>query len=153
MPILSSSDINELSAAWSARRDEAFTNQVIFDFLRLMQANIPADLKERLLDSIHFASKPKHMNCGFGGIQFDVDHVFYADGWGNKRMTIRQLVYGTDVLRQLAAVIGENIRVTPRFTDATVYFTIDFFPLHPSRVVYNPEDEVYDDLPELDPPV
>jgi hypothetical protein len=152
MPILSSSDINELSAAWTARREEAFKDQVVLDFLRFMQSRIPADLKERLLDSIAIASKPKHMNCGFGGVQFDVDHSLYADGWGSKRMTIKQLIYSTDALSQLAAMIGEHICVTPRFADAVVYFTIDFFP--PRTVqVYNPEDEVYDDLPELDPPV
>ena len=147
MPILSSSDINQLSAAWAARRDEAFTNQVIFEFLSFMQTKIPADLKERLLDSIHLASKPWHMQCGFGGVQFDVDHAFYADGWGNKRLTIKQVIYRTDALRQLAAMIGENIRVTPRFAGSVVFFTVDFFPRE-QRVIQNPEDEddiVYDE--------
>ena len=152
MPILSSSDINELSTAWSARREEAFKDQIVINFLHFMQTKIPANLKERLLDSINLASKPWHMQCGFGGVQFDIDHVFYADGWGNKRLTIKQVIYRTDALRQLAECIGENIRVTPRFAGSVVFFTIDFFAPHPVRVVYNPEEEVYDDMPSLDPP-
>ena len=141
MPILSSSDINQLSAAWAARRDEAFSGQVQFDFINFMKAKIPVDLKERLLVAIESAWKPKEMNCGIGGVEFPHDHVFYADGWGSRKMTIGQLIYHTEVLNVLSAHIGPNVRVTPRIgNNHAISFTIDFFPRE-QRVIQNPEDE------------
>jgi len=148
MPILSANDIKEISDTWNLRRDDAFKARVTSDFVVLMLDHVPENLKSQLLWAVQNVTTPSHLQLGFG-IQFDTSHTFTAEGWGNRKWSIKQVIYRTDALERIAREIGPNIKVTPHFVQNVVFFTIDFWPhrVYP-YVVHDPED-VYADMPPL----
>jgi hypothetical protein len=150
MTILSSSDINDLSTAWNLRRDTAFRQRIEDDFVELMLRYVPENLKEKLLWAIHQATNPAELSVSYAA-QFDIDHTFTAEGWGDRRCSIKNVVFHSNALARLGEAIGPNIRVVGHVTHTCVYFTIDFWPprVYP-HVIHNPEEEHYDDMPPLE---
>jgi hypothetical protein len=149
MAFLNNNDIDELSSAWNRRRDEAFRDAIEDDFVHMMLQHVPDNLKEQLLWAIHNATAPVQLQVAFS-VQFDRDHAFTAEGWGTRKLSIRQVIYNTNALARIARSIGPNIKVSHRLTQNSVFFTIDFWPtrVYP-HVVHNPEDE-YADMPHLE---
>lgn len=148
MPILSNTDIKEIADTWNLRRDDAFRAKITSDFVVMMLDNVPSDLKSQLLWVVQNVTTPSHLQLGFG-IQFDISHTFTAEGWGNRKWSIKRLIYRTDALERIAREIGPNIKVTPHIVNDIVFFTIDFWPprVYP-YAVHNPED-LYADMPSL----
>jgi hypothetical protein len=139
MPFFSTSDINELSNAWSARRNDAFNQKVEDDFVQYMINNVPIDLKDHLLHAISIATKPGHLSVVFGDVQFDADHLFYAEGWGNKRLTLRQVLRNTQALSRISEYLGPNMGVSYHYADNKVFFTVDFWAPRPQpHVIRDP---------------
>jgi len=150
MTILSSNDINELTTAWNLRRDTAFRERIEDDFVDLMLRYVPENLKEQLLWAVHRATNPAELNVNYGA-RFDIDHTFTAEGWGDRRCSIKHVVFHSRALARLGEAIGPNIRVTGHVTHTSVYFTIDFWPprVYP-HVIHNPEEQDDDDMPPLE---
>jgi hypothetical protein len=151
MTILSSDNINELSAAWNRRRDDAFYDKIEDDFVELMLRYVPENLQSQMLWAIHNANSPKDLQVSFG-VQFEIDRTFTAEGWGDRKCSISRLLRRSNALKRIAEAIGTNIRVSYRAGVDTFFFTIDFWPtrIYP-HIIMNPEEvDDEDDMPPLD---
>lgn len=149
MPILTDIDIDDLSAAWNRRRDDAFRDAITDDFVATMVSHVPENLKAQMLWAIHNATTPAQLQVNFG-VQYEISHTFTADGWGDRRLSLKHVLYRTNALERIAQAIGPNIKVSFRYGVTTIFFTIDFWPIRAyPHVVHNPEDQ-YDDMPPLE---
>ena len=150
MAFLSISDIDEMTSAWNLRREEAFKNAIEDDFVHTMLHHVPENLKAQMMWAIHNATAPVQLQVSFG-VQFDINHTFKAEGWGERALSIKKVLYQTNALERIAQSIGPNIKVSFRFVRNSVHFTIDFWPPRPSpHIIHDPED-VYADMPGLEP--
>ena len=93
-----------------------------------------------LNDAIKYAREPKDLWVSLG-ICFDENHFFYAEGFGHRRMTIKQILYRTDALQQIANFIGRDIKLRPIFQNSTIFIRVEYWPRHAPAQINNPEDE------------
>ena len=149
MPFLSNNDLYELTNAWNSRRDDAFKQKIEDDFVDYLVRNIPSDLADRLHWAIQNAESPRDLSVGFanGDVHFRDDHVFTAEGWGQRKMSVKQVIYRTNALTRVAEAIGPSITVQHRFHNGIVSFTIHFWP---PRVIHPPGGDIYADMPPLE---
>ena len=145
MPLLYADDFAELSAAWSNRYNDLFQKKVTEQFVSdLIDHAVKKDFKAEFLQQInHLAHEPKDLWVSLG-IYFPKDTYFTAEGFGQKRMTIKQILYRTDALQQIAAFIGKDIKVRPMFDDDVIFIRVEYWP---RRVVvangWCPECDMY----------
>lgn len=145
MPLLHDADFAELSNAWKNRSNELFQKKIVDDFVSLMIARASnKDFKTELLAAIYFATERKDIWTTMG-ICFDENHFFYAEGFGHRRMTIKQVLYRTDALLQIAEFIGRDIKLRPIFQNHTIFINVEYWPSYspavPAAHINNPEDE------------
>lgn len=148
MPLLYDADFAELAAAWKNRSNAVFQKKITDDFVSLMLDRADQkDFKAELLQAIKYAREPKDLYTSFG-LCFNENHVFYAEGFGNRRMTIKQVLYRTDALQQIAAFIGRDIKLRPVFDDGMIFIQVEYWPSYAPAVpaapvahINNPEDE------------
>jgi hypothetical protein len=143
MPLLSADDFAEMKAAWENRYNSLFQKKVTEQFVSdLIDQAAKIDFKARFLEQInHLAHDPKELWVSLG-IFYPQNTYFTAEGFGQKRMTIKQILYRTDALQQLAAFIGEDIKVRPMFDDGVIFIKVEYWPRRAAHVqINNPEDE------------
>jgi len=147
MPIfLQENDQIALAAAWKERSDKVFQDKIVSDFTELMLNKIMhRDIAAELLECIKHAKKPSEI-CVSWGLCFEPNHYFMAEGFGKRRFSIKQIIYRTNALEQLAESIGKNIKVAPHYWNDVIYIDIQYWPPRPLRAprqqINNPEDEV-----------
>jgi hypothetical protein len=161
MPLLTDSDIHDLTLAWNNRRDAAFYQKVEDDFVEHLLSKVPLDLRERMLEAIASAKSPRDLYVKFeGGMSFKDNHIFTAEGWGARKMSLKQVIYRTKALKRIAEAIGPNIVIRHGKGFGYTYFTIDFMipRMVPSADIYSddyayiyppnepPEDDDFADL-------
>ena len=142
MPLLSAVDFAEMKAAWENRYNSLFQKKVTEQFVsELLDCAAKKDFKAHLMLSVASAREPKDLWVSLG-IFYPQDAYFTAEGFGNRRMTIKQILYRTDALQQLAAFIGEDIKVRPMFDDGVIFIKVEYWPRRAAPVqINNPEDE------------
>ena len=145
MPLLDAADFAEMKAAWNNRYNGLFQKKVTEQFVsELLDCAAEKDLKAHLMLSVASAREPKDLWVSLG-IFYPQDAYFTAEGFGNRRMTIKQILYRTDALQQLAAFIGKDIKVRPLFGDGVIFIKIEYWPSYapavPAAHINNPEDE------------
>ena len=142
MPLLSAVDFAEMKAAWENRYNSLFQKKVTEQFVsELLDCAAEKDFKAHLMLSVASAREPKDLWVSLG-IFYPQDAYFTAEGFGQKRMTIKQILYRTDALQQLAAFIGEDIKVRPMFDDGVIFIKVEYWPRRAAPVqINNPEDE------------
>ena len=141
MPLLDAADFAEMSAAWNNRYNGLFQKKVTEQFVsELLDCAAQKDFKAHLMLSIASAREPKDLWVSLG-IYFPKDAYFTAEGFGQKRMTIKQILYRTDALQQVAAFIGRDIKVKPMFGDDVIFIRVEYWPRHAPAQINNPEDE------------
>lgn len=142
MPLLDAADFAEMKAAWNNRYNGLFQKKVTEQFVsELLDHAVKIDFKARFLEQInHLAREPKELWVSLG-IYFPTDAYFTAEGFGQKRMTIKQILYRTDALQQIAAFIGEDIKVRPMFEDGVIFLQVQYWLKRsaPSQI-NNPEE-------------
>ena len=141
MPLLDAADFAEMKAAWNNRYNGLFQKKVTEQFVsELLDCAAQKDFKAHLMLSIASAREPKDLWVSLG-IYFPTDAYFTAEGFGQKRMTIKQILYRTDALQQIAAFIGEDIKVRPMFEDGVIFIRVEYWPRHAPAQINNPEEE------------
>ena len=141
MPLLDDADFAEMKAAWNNRYNGLFQKKVTEQFVsELLDCAAEKDFKAHLMLSIATAREPKDLWVSLG-IYFPTDAYFTAEGFGQKRMTIKQILYRTDALQQIAAFIGEDIKVRPMFGDGVIFIRVEYWPRHAPAQINNPEEE------------
>ena len=149
MPLLYDADFTEMKTAWDNRYNVLFQKKITEDFVsHLLDRAIQMDFKALFLEQIHhLAREPKDLWVSLG-VFYPDDAYFTAEGFGNRRMTIKQILYRTDALQQLAAFIGKDIKVRPLFDDGVIFIKIEYWPSYAPAVpdapvahINNPEDE------------
>ena len=141
MPLLDAADFAEMKAAWNNRYNGLFQKKVTEQFVsELLDCAAEKDFKAHLMLSIATAREPKDLWVSLG-IYFPTDAYFTAEGFGQKRMTIKQILYRTDALQQIAAFIGEDIKVRPMFGDGVIFIRVEYWPRHAPAQINNPEEE------------
>ena len=141
MPLLDAADFAEMKAAWNNRYNGLFQKKVTEQFVsELLDCAAEKDFKAHLMLSIATAHEPKDLWVSLG-IYFPTDAYFTAEGFGQKRMTIKQILYRTDALQQIAAFIGEDIKVRPMFGDGVIFIRVEYWPRHAPAQINNPEEE------------
>lgn len=146
MPLLHDADFAEMKSAWKNRYNGLFQKKITDDFVsHLIDRAIQMDFKALFLEQIiSLAHEPKDLWVSLG-IFYPQDAYFVAEGFGQKRMTIKQILYRTDALQQLAAFIGKDIKVRPLFDNGAIFIKIEYWPSYAPAVpvahINNPEDE------------
>ena len=144
MPLLYDADFAEMKAAWEIRYNGLFKKKVTEQFVsELIDKAAQTDFKGRFLEQINYlAHEPKDLWVSLG-IFYPLDAYFTAEGFGQKRMTIQQILYRTDALQQLAAFIGKDIKVRPMFEDGVIFIKVEYWPRHMAAAaqINNPEEE------------
>ena len=141
MPLLDAADFAEMKAAWNNRYNGLFQKKVTEQFVsELLDCAAEKDFKAHLMLSIATAREPKDLWVSLG-IYFPTDAYFTAEGFGQKRMTIKQILYRTDALQQIAAFIGEDIKVRPMFGDGVIFIRVEYWPRHAPAQINNPEED------------
>ena len=141
MPLLDAADFAEMKAAWNNRYNGLFQKKVTEQFVsELLDCAAQKDFKAHLMLSIATAREPKDLWVSLG-IYFPTDAYFTAEGFGQKRMTIKQILYRTDALQQIAAFIGEDIKVRPMFGDGVIFIRVEYWPRHAPAQINNPEED------------
>jgi len=135
---LSISDLNELYLAYTTDNFARFERTCVGMFVDYWVSKIPYDIKDRLLDVIRNSRTRRDMWIRFPNV-IDADHHINIDG---RVMSSQHIIHKTDALRQIAAAIGDHIRVRamPEVNGGTI-LRIEYWP-----PVNNPED----DMPPLD---
>ena len=141
MPLLDAADFAEMKAAWNNRYNGLFQKKVTEQFVsELLDCAAQKDFKAHLMLSIATAREPKDLWVSLG-IYFPTDAYFTAEGFGQKRMTSKQILYRTDALQQIAAFIGEDIKVRPMFGDGVIFIRVEYWPRHAPAQINNPEED------------
>ena len=141
MPLLYATDFAEMGVAWNNRSNVVFQKKVTENFVSMMlDRAAQKDFKAEFLDVIKYAREPKDLWVSLG-ICFDENHFFYAEGFGHRRMTIKQILYRTDALQQIANFIGRDIKLRPIFQNSTIFIRVEYWPRHAPAQINNPEDE------------
>ena len=143
MPLLDAADFAELADAWKIRKNTLFEKKVTSDFISMMiDRAAKIDFKEAFIQKIKYSTYSPNDLWVTLDICFEEDKMFYAEGFGQKRMTIKKILHGTDALQQIASFIGNEIRVRPLYQDNVIYIKIEYWPNQnlPSHI-NNPEDE------------
>ena len=141
MPLLDAADFAEMKAAWNNRYNGLFQKKVTEQFVsELLDCAAQKDFMAHLMLSIATAREPKDLWVSLG-IYFPTDAYFTAEGFGQKRMTIKQILYRTDALQQIAAFIGEDIKVRPMFGDGVIFIRVEYWPRHAPAQINNPEED------------
>jgi len=151
MPLFSNNDITDFANAWNIRRNEAFKQKIEDDFVENFLINLPSaeELRARMLEAIQRAESPRDLYCGTGQHWPD-NHTFTAGGWGQRKMSIKQVIYRTNALRRIGEAIGPNFFITKRFVDGHVFFMINFSLPRPQPPPGG--EDVYWDMPHLETP-
>jgi hypothetical protein len=145
MSLLHEADFADLNAAWNNRYNGLFQKKVTEQFVsNLLDHAAKKDFKAEFLQQINMAHEPKDLWVSLG-IYFPKDTYFTAEGFGQKRMTIKQVLYRTDALQQIAAFIGKDIKVKPMFDDDVIFIRVEYWPrrsagVMPAQQIMNPED-------------
>ena len=151
MPILSKNDLNDMYNEFVA---SSYTNFVISCtniFVNRMVPNIPKDFKERMMDCIRHARRRRDLAIMFP-ITFEIDDAITFRG---RSIAILDIVMNTDALQQLAAEIGEDIRIRPHVDGETIWLQVEYWPRpphpepEPEEPIHNPE-LFYADMPDLE---
>lgn len=141
MPLLDAADFAEMKNAWNNRYNGLFQKKVTDQFVsELLDCAAEKDIKAHLMQSIALAREPKDLWVSLG-VFYPDDAYFTAEGFGNRRMTIKQILYRTDALQQLAAFIGKDIKVRPLFDQGVFFIKIEYWPSFAVAHINNPEDE------------
>jgi hypothetical protein len=142
MPLLNAADFAELADVWKIRTKTLFEKKVTDDFVSMMidrAANV--DFKEAFIQRIKYCAYQPNDLWVTLGICFEEDHIFHAEGFGQKRMTIKKILHGTDALQQIASFIGNDIKVRPLYKDNVIYIKIEYWPnQNVPAYINNPED-------------
>ena len=150
MPVLSSSDTNELYTAYVTDNFKRFEQACVGMFVGYWVSQIPSDIKDRLLEVIRNSRTRKDMWVRFRPV-IRSDNEIEIDG---RRMSSLHIVHKTDALAQIAAAIGDNIhvRAVPSAVhEGSLVLRIEYWPpvgLQVPPPVQNPEE--YDDVPPLE---
>jgi hypothetical protein len=139
---LSTSDLNELYRAYITDNFARFERACVGMFVDYWVSKIPLDIKERLLDAIRYSRTRADMWVRFPKV-INADHQIEIDG---RVMSSQHIIHKTDALAQIAAAIGDHIRVRamPDVNGGTI-LRIEYWPPL-GRVINNPED----DMPHLE---
>jgi hypothetical protein len=142
MPLLDAADFAEMKAAWNNRYNGLFQKKVTEQFVsELLDCAAEKDFKAHLMLSVASAREPKDLWVSLG-IFYPQDAYFTAEGFGQKRMTIKQILYRTDALQQIAAFIGEDIKVRPMFEDGVIFLQVQYWLKRSAHSqINNPEEE------------
>jgi hypothetical protein len=125
--LLSVADANELANAWNQREADLFEKAVVQEFITVMiDKAIERDLKKELMDTISYITQRENLWVS-AGLCYQHDHRFTAPN-SNRWMSIKQLIYRTDALAQLAKELGPGIRVRPLYDDGVIFFKYEFWP-------------------------
>jgi len=137
--LLTVADDVELNGKWQQRSKELFEKSIVDSFVdEMVHIEIERDLKKQLLDKMNMSSNPDQLWI-YAGRSYDPNYRFTLPSASPKRwISIKQLIYRTDALDQLAAQLGRNIKVRPLYLNGLIYFKIEFW-LH--RPIKNPEEE------------
>jgi hypothetical protein len=146
MPVLSSSDTNELYAAFTMDNFKRFEQACVDMFVKFWVCRIPVDIKEQLLEAIRNSRTRKDMWVRFRTF-IPSDHEVVIDG---RILSSQHIIHRTDALAQIAAAIGDHIHVRA-VTDESglIFLRIEYWPPVERQVVppvHNPED----DMPPLE---
>jgi hypothetical protein len=128
--LLSPADINELNAAWAKRCESVFEKAVVKSFLTEMMMSLitKIELKEHLLMAI--ADADSQSDIWITTPHYSNASYFTAYDFGDKRLSIKHILYETDALSQLATAIGPGISVVPVYQRDQIYFKIEYLPTH-----------------------
>ena len=126
--VISRSAIGEMSTLWRNRQNAVFEKEVVDKFvLDMTLMAISNDIEAQLLDKIKYAKYPKDLWVSAGRC-YDPDYYFTLEGFGGKRLYIKQLIYRTDALQRLAKEFGEKIKVRPLYQNGVIFLKIEFWP-------------------------
>jgi hypothetical protein len=146
MPVLSSSDTNELYTAYVTDNFKRFEQACVGMFVSYWVSQIPHDIKNQLLDAVRTSRTRKDMWVRFRPV-IRPDNEIEIDG---RRMSSLHIVHKTDALAQIAAAIGDHIHVRAVTDEAgLIFLRIEYWPPVGHQVappVHNPED----DMPPLE---
>jgi hypothetical protein len=125
--LLSLDDAKELTNAWNQREAALVEKTVVRDFIcEMVEMAIEKDLKSKLLEAVKHATSKEDLWVT-AGICYDPSHRFTLPN-RNKWLSIKQLIYRTDALSQLARQLGPGILVRPLYKDGLIFFKYEFWP-------------------------
>lgn len=126
--LLSNADCVELNATWQQRSKALFEKAVVSRFVSdMVDRAIERDLKTELLEAMKMARKPNEIWVS-AGLCYDDNHRFTEEGFGNRWLSIKQLIYRTDALAELAKQLGPQIKVSPLYENNVIFLKIQFVP-------------------------
>ena len=121
-----------LNDVWKQRNQAVFEDKVVAEFVsNIVHRTIERDLKAELLDTIKYAERKDQLWVS-AGLCYDLDYRFTTDAccgvFAGKTMTIKQVIYRTDALEQIAKQLGPCIKVRPLYHNKKIFLKIEFWP-------------------------
>ena len=126
--LLSPAAVSEMNSAWHDRRAAVFQRAVINRFVwDMVDRAISKDLKGQLMNTIKSAKRPSDLWVT-AGLCFEPNFRFVHADFPGMWISIKQLIYRTDALSQLAAKLGPCIKVRPMYEDDVIFLRVEFWP-------------------------
>ena len=126
--VLSPAAVSEMNSAWRDRRAALFQRVVVDRFVwEIVDRAISKDLKGQLMNTIKSAKRPSDLWVT-ADLCFEPNFRFVDFDFPGMWISIKQLIYRTDALSQLAAKLGPCIKVRPMYEDDVIFLRIEFWP-------------------------
>lgn len=126
--VLSPAAVSEMNSAWRDRRAALFQRVVVDRFVwEIVDRAISKDLKGQLMNTIKSAKRPSDLWVT-AGLCFEPNFRFVDFDFPGMWISIKQLIYRTDALSQLATKLGPCIKVRPMYEDDVIFLRVEFWP-------------------------
>ena len=127
MPYFFQSEVKEMNDLWRERRNAVFQKAVVDRFVAdMVKFCHDRDLVHQMFDAIKHAKKASDLWVTAGRC-YEPNYRFTEADYPGMWLSIKQLIYRTDALSQLADELGSCIKIRPLYQDDVIFLKIEFW--------------------------